>query len=630
MRASRMRSLVAAVTFGSVLALGSGAAAAAAGPSTSPTPAKPAKPGTPSAPAPSGTPTPSGASGTWSVEDALRFWTPERVASATDPSGRAAQPGAKPGAPKPTPRGLARDKRDTSTSFPGIKSVGMLFAVDKDMRSHFCSASSVESSNRNLMLTAGHCTNSKAVFVPGYDPAKSLKEQPYGIWPVEEWFVDKRYEKNSMKAESDLDFAFARVKSGDGRNLQDVAGGNSLARTPGFTNDVTVIGYPSVGHNPQDLPVHCATRTGALPDFNQMRIDCAGMWGGVSGGPWFSKLDGSGTGQIIGNVGGFNGGGPDVPGSDPMYNRISYSPMYGDRFFQLYDDAQNGRHTDAGPYQQPKPPYSLGGAERWQQARLTASGDFTGSGHSDLFVVWNDGSATLHTAGAQKDGQAGTAPFTTEYKIAGPGSVWKYARAISGGRFSADGSDGMLVRWSDGEFTEYAHVDHTGTHDEKMLAKPKNGVWENAKLIASGRYTANALRDDLLVVWTNGSVSLFSDLGGNGIGKETQLRKASATWTHAEQIGAGEFTGKQTGDLMVRWSDGEATVYSGIDTAGFHDEIKVRPAKSLWAKAQLVTVGAFAGTTAPNDVLIRWADGNVSYYRDVDAAGTHDEIQLVG
>ncbi|MEU7134157.1 trypsin-like peptidase domain-containing protein [Streptomyces sp. NPDC046261] len=631
MRTSRMRCLLAAMTCGSLLALGSGATALAAGPGPGPGPTPQKTPGTGPTPAPA--PAPQETSGSWSVADALRFWTPERVASATDPSGRAPQPGTeaggKPAAPKPAPpRGLARDKRDVSTSFPGVKSVGMLFAVDRDMRSHFCSASSVESPGRNLMLTAGHCVNSKAVFVPGYDPAKALKDQPYGIWPVEEWFADKRYERNSQKAESDLDFAFARVKSEGGRNLQDIAGGNALARTPGFTNDVTVIGYPSVGHNPQDLPVRCSTRTGPLAGYNQMRIDCAGMWGGVSGGPWFSKLDESGTGTIVGNVGGFNGGGPDVPGSDPMYNRISYSPMYGDRFFQLYDDAKNGRHTDAGPYQQPKPPYSLGGAERWQQARLTASGDFTGTGRSDLFVVWNDGSATLHTAA--RDGKPGGPLFSGEHRVAGPGSVWKYARALTGGRFTADGTDGLAVRWTDGEFTQYTHVDAGGVHDEKTLAKPKNGIWENAKLITAGRYTGNALRDDLLVVWANGSISLYPDLGTGGVAKETQLRRASATWTHAEQIGAGEFTGKQTGDLMVRWSDGEATVYSGIDTAGLHDEIRIRPAKSAWKNAQLITVGAFAGTTTPNDVLIRWADGNVSYYADVDATGTHAEVQLVG
>ncbi|MFF7686042.1 trypsin-like serine peptidase [Streptomyces syringium] len=643
MRTSRLRRLAVSAACGTLLTVAGGTTATAA---TAPTPGTGPKatPGaSPSATRAEPTPKPRTTTGTgtgteaadtgdWSVEDALRFWTPQRITSATDPSGRAPKPAttATPkSAPKAAPRarGLAGAKPDTSEHFPGIKSVGMLFAVDKDMRAHYCSASAVASGTRSLMLTAGHCQNSKAVFVPQYDPTKSLQNQPYGIWPVEEWFADKSYGKNAKGPESDLDFAFARVKENDGKKLQDVVGGSTLARTPGFENTTTVIGYPSVGHNPQDLPVQCTTPTAALPGFNQMRIDCAGMWGGVSGGPWFSRIDrATGTGEIIGNVGGYNGGGPAVPSSDPMYNRISYSPMYGDRFFQLYDDAEHGRHSDPGPYRQPKLPFSLGGSEKWQQAKLTAAGDFTGSGRGDLIAVWADGSASLFEGAETKDAKH---PFSAEVKLAGPGSVWQYARTISGGAFTGSGTDGLLVRWSDGELTEYTHVDRGGFHDEKKLADP-NATWKNAKLITSGRYTANALRDDMLVVWANGSVTMYPDVDTNGIRKDTQLVGANSTWPNATQISAGEFTGKGTGDLLVRWSDGEGTIYPGVDAAGLHGEIKIRPAKSAWTKADVITVGSFSPGSRLNDILVRWNNGNLSMYTGVDAAGTHAEVQLVG
>ncbi|WP_374936812.1 trypsin-like serine peptidase, partial [Streptomyces sp. Ru71] len=364
----------------------------------------------------------------WDAAAALRFWTPERLAAATDPSAPAPAPstrtGPAPRTPKPPQAALgARPGGDAATHFDGIRSVGMLFQVDREMRAHYCSAGSVRSPGGGLILTAGHCTGAKAVFVPHYDPAKPLGGQPYGIWPVSEWFLDPHYKRNSTGPESDLDVAFGRVAPEGGRRLEDVAGANTLVRTPRPDNDVTVVGYPTVGHNPQDRPVRCATRTAALPGFQQMRIDCAGMWGGVSGGPWFSRLDAKeGTGEIIGHVGGYNGGGPDVPAGDPLYDRISYSPLYGERVLRLYDAAQNGRHDDPGPYRPPAPPFVLGGPERWRQARLTAAGDFTAAARDDLVVVWTDGSATLFQG---SDGKDPSAPFSAQYQLAKPGSVWQ-------------------------------------------------------------------------------------------------------------------------------------------------------------------------------------------------------------
>ncbi|MER5775476.1 trypsin-like serine protease [Streptomyces sp. NPDC002039] len=502
----------------------------------------------------------------------------------------------------------------------------MLFAVDQNMRAHFCTASTVRSTGGGLLLTAAHCVNSKAVFVPQYDATKPLAEQPHGIWPVEEWFTDKQFVHGQSSA-SDLDYAFGRVKTGEARTLQDTTGGNTPVRTPGFDNNTTVIGYPSVGHNPQDLPVRCPTRSRSLPGYNQMQIDCAGMWGGVSGGPWFSSLDeAGGTGQIIGVVGGFNGGGPAVPASDPLYNRITYSPLFTDRFFKLYDDAQSSLHANLGPYPPQTLPFTLGGADRWRNATMTAGGNFVGSAHSDLVTVWADGSVSLFQGSDSNDPKH---PFSAEYKLAPAGSVWKYARAVSAGGFTGTGTDGLLVRWSDGELTEYAHVDAKGFHDEKTHRPANTVLWQSAKSITTGQYTANPLRDDLLVVWADGKVSLYPDIHVNGVAREAMLAKANTTWTHAEQISAGEFTGKKTHDLMVRWSDGETTIYPGVDSAGFHSEIKIREPKSPWLQAKVITVGDFVAPGPARDVLVRWTNGGLSLFPAVDNTGTHAEVKLV-
>ncbi|MEU9800856.1 hypothetical protein [Streptomyces sp. NPDC051000] len=115
-----------------------------------------------------------------------------------------------------------------------------------------------------------------------------------------------------------------------------------------------------------------------------------------------------------------------------------------------------------------------------------------------------------------------------------------------------------------------------------------------------------------------------------GVTKESVLSKANTTWPHAEQISAGAFTGKATNDLMVRWSDGETTIYPGVDTAGFHGEIKIRDPKSPWLNAKVLTVGAFVGNKSAQDVLVRWTDGKLSLFPAVDAAGLHTEVKLVG
>ncbi|MCC2279117.1 trypsin-like serine protease [Streptomyces sp. ET3-23] len=273
----------------------------------------------------------------------------------------------------------------------------------------------------------------------------------------------------------------------------------------------------------------------------------------------------------------------------------------------------------------------------WKQAVYTASGYFTNGGAADgkrrmdLFVVWKDGEASLFQGADHDDPKQ---PFSAEYQIEKPGSYWTRARAVTGGKFAEDGSDGITVRWENGKVSTYMHVDQNGVHDEKTL-RPGGGdnpFWKNARLITAGRYTENSLRDDLLVLWEDGSTSMYSDIGTKGLSGWTQLTKADNGWKNAAQISAGEFTGKKTADLLIRWNDGQAQLFPGVDTAGYHgSRVTIRPVGSAWKNSQVLTVGSFtAPTNRPNDILIGWNDGNLSYYPGVDSAGTHGEVQLVG
>ncbi|WP_229859889.1 trypsin-like serine peptidase [Streptomyces anandii] len=557
-------------------------------------------------------------SGSWTVQDAIRFWTPQRMASATDPSGRIAQP-----------KGwTAPHKKRSLTAidgehFGGIKSVGTLFNQSYDMKAHSCTASVVSSGGHNLILTAGHCLGAKAAFVPKYDHTKTAGDQPYGIWPVKEWFRDSQYAAD-RSANSDLDFAFASLKESGGRNIQDVVGANTLARTPGFVNQVTVIGYPMVKYDSQDSAFHCPNAwTQPLPAYNQMQIDCAGMWGGVSGGPWFSKFDASGdTGEIIGNVGGFLEGGPDVKADNPLYNRITYSPLHGDRFFQDYDDARQGLHTDHGPYHQPPLPYSMGSGTTWQNAKLMPAGDFNGSGHSDLIVVWTDGEVTLYT-------NDGNGHFITERQMVAPNTTWTHAETITAGDFTGSNQFDLMVRWSDGEVTVYGDVGTNGLNVPGTQLAAPHTIWEHATQIAAGRFSASTYVTDLMVRWSDGELTLYSNVGAGGFGQEHKLKDPNSTWTNATLLTAGEYSGNQEWDLMVQWSDGELDNYVGTTTAALGTEARIQNSNSLWTHNTVMTTGDFTHNHRTDDLVIRWSDGETTLYADTGVSTLGTEHNLV-
>ncbi|MGV9245574.1 trypsin-like serine peptidase [Streptomyces sp. NPDC003710] len=586
-------------------------------PTTGPAPATPLKATSVPSASQSVTASPSG-DNNWTVQEAIRFWTPQRMASATDPSGRVARP-----------MGWMASRNNgltgaglTGQHFGGIKSVGMLFHTDSGMRAHYCSASVVRSAGHDLILTAGHCLGKNAAFIPKYDPTKSAAKQPYGIWPVKEWFRDKRY-ASDKSANSDLDFAFASLKPNGRRKIQDVVGANALARTPGFTNKVTVIGYPSIGHNPRDQAVRCANvRTTALPSYYQMQIDCGGMWGGVSGGPWFSKFDASGnTGEIIGNVGGFNGGGPDVRPSDPLYNRITYSPLHGERFFQLYADAQNGVHTDHGPYHQPPLPYTMGNGTTWKHAKLMASGDFNGVGHSDAIVVWDDGEVTLYTSDANGH-------FVAERQMLAANTTWKQAATITAGDFTGSNRFDLMVRWADGEVTLYGDVGTNGLKVPGTRMIGPNDTWKNATQIAAGRFNASQYVTDLIVRWSNGELTLYTNVGAGTFGQEHKLKDPNHAWKDATLLTSGEFSGNQKWDLMVQWSDGELDNYVGTTPSGLGTEARIKNPNGLWTHNTVMTTGNFTGNHRTDDLIVRRSDGETTMYVNTgkDHLGTEENL----
>jgi V8-like Glu-specific endopeptidase len=201
-------------------------------------------------------------------------------------------------------------------------SVGVLFLGGVQT----CTASVVDSPGRNLLITAAHCLyearsySKNVTFVPGY----ANGQRPYGTWTAERLLVDPRW---SGYSDPDLDVGFVTLAPLDGKNIQDVVGGNVLATDPGYTMLVRVSGYPS----DSGQVVTCVNWTAEQAQY-QLRFDCAGFPNGTSGSPWLTSYDpATGTGTVAGLIGGYQQGG--------YTSSVSYSPYFNGHVMNLYEQA---------------------------------------------------------------------------------------------------------------------------------------------------------------------------------------------------------------------------------------------------------------------------------------------------
>ncbi|MEJ8640499.1 hypothetical protein WKI68_01750 [Streptomyces sp. MS1.HAVA.3] len=230
--------------------------------------------------------------------------------------------------------------------FDGVPVVGRMFLV-KGGGAYFCTASVVASPGRNLVLSAAHCLlgsdTQQVAFVPRYTRAKP---QPYGMFPVlrnadghSKIWIDPRYRSQGVNRAAALDVAFAQVgPDAHGRRVQDVVGGNRLVTGAGYAHArVSLIGHPSSAARPR----LCVNRTTKFTSSDAripgsfLRINCTGYPGGTSGGPFLLRYDGrTGTGDVVGVIGGWNTGGDKAD--------TSYSSYFGADIRKLYEKAVAG------------------------------------------------------------------------------------------------------------------------------------------------------------------------------------------------------------------------------------------------------------------------------------------------
>lgn len=246
---------------------------------------------------------------------ALDYWTPERMAGAKEVGGTvdedAAQQAQLQAGPELTFRFLPVRKAGTAAPLPQAqavkgtawtkggkvtRTVGKVY-FNLPSGDYTCTATSVDSTNRSTVITAGHCVYQQGsfatrwVFVPGQTPTR----EPYGRWtptqmhPSPEWVAS---------GDVSHDYAFVKLAPRNGRKLGDVVGSLPVSFTSPRLTPLTSFGY-----------------SGAAPYYGSRLVYCEGdvisdtfggstaegqpctMVAGASGGPRLTNFDGS-TGAV--------------------------------------------------------------------------------------------------------------------------------------------------------------------------------------------------------------------------------------------------------------------------------------------------------------------------------------------
>ncbi|MFJ3909403.1 trypsin-like serine peptidase [Streptomyces vinaceus] len=205
--------------------------------------------------------------------------------------------------------------------------IGALFSPGEDAdQDHHCSASVVHSPGGDLVATAAHCVyrgilgfRTNLVFVPGYHDGQA----PYGAWVPTRIDVDPRWAEDQ---DPDYDVAFLRVRrpGHPGERLEDTTGAHTIRFGPALPAPARVVGYP----NATEYPVECFN-TARAEGPAQLRLDCADVPDGTSGGPVLADAH-----TLIGVVGGRDGGGDE---------KTSYSSLFGDGVRAVYERAVAAR-----------------------------------------------------------------------------------------------------------------------------------------------------------------------------------------------------------------------------------------------------------------------------------------------
>lgn len=298
------------------------------------------------------------------AQAAENYWTPERMASAKpvdlpQPAGKGGrgsiepnasgtpvtvtpQAGSEPAPSSPEPLHAGTVTRPY-TNLPDRLN-GKVFFVDERTRTNYqCSGTVVNSANKDMIDTAGHCVSDGAgyfykkwTFVPAYSSSATgcttvIGCRPYGTWTARKLTTRTEWHNHGNFKQ---DYGYAVLNTLSGRHIASYLGGHGSAFNQSRTQTWTTYGYPAAApFNGFDQRVcvssrladdNPSTRTGPLT----IRIHC-NMTAGSSGGGSVIRISSTGLGYVNSHV-------------SYRYTNLDhlYIPYYGNEALSLFNSAQ--------------------------------------------------------------------------------------------------------------------------------------------------------------------------------------------------------------------------------------------------------------------------------------------------
>lgn len=215
------------------------------------------------------------------------------------------------------------------------RTVGKLFFTKATGGDFVCSASAVNSTNKRLIVTAGHCVSDgqgrfhrNVVFVPAYNPdnANVSDREPYGRWSACDLTTTNAWHTTGNFSQ---DIGMIKACDRSGRKLHDTVGFLGYLANVSRNQHWHAFGYPAASpFNGRKMTVCAASyATNDSGSPNPIGIGCD-MTGGSSGGPWMVSYNPDTSGAV--NY--INGLNSYKYGSRPA---AMYSPYFGNEFLSL-------------------------------------------------------------------------------------------------------------------------------------------------------------------------------------------------------------------------------------------------------------------------------------------------------
>lgn len=188
-----------------------------------------------------------------------------------------------------------------------MDTVGKIYFVRPDGIESYCSATSVDSANSDVVITAAHClfppgrdrdfvTN--LVFVPGSQ--HNAYPTPHGMFPARQVLLPQEFTEPDFGSAPDF-AAIVTSPNASGQHLGQAVGSQHIAFDRNTGHDVHAFGYPM--SNPQfgNELLYCEGRTDTLDWMVDTMLVPCDLRAGASGGPWLTDFDPrTRTGTLIG------------------------------------------------------------------------------------------------------------------------------------------------------------------------------------------------------------------------------------------------------------------------------------------------------------------------------------------